>query len=68
MNKILCKGKIITKLNIRIKNIKNTIKLLDKVPNIKKMNLMELKSIDLQKLSKTNDEIAIVYKSKLICL
>jgi hypothetical protein len=68
MNKILCRSRAITKLNIHIKNIKNTLKLLEKVPNIKKMNLMELKAIDLLKLEKTNEEISALYSSRLQCL
>lgn len=39
-------GKKITRLNILAKNLKDTLKILEKIPNIKKMNLIELKSIN----------------------
>lgn len=44
---MLGRSKSITRLNITIKNLKTTLKLLEKVPNIKKMGLVELKAIDL---------------------
>lgn len=50
LTRVLDKGKAITRLNIHIKNLKATLKLAEKVPNIQKMNLVQLKAIDLEKL------------------
>jgi hypothetical protein len=68
MSKMLGRSKSITRLNITIKNLKDTLKLLEKVPNIKKMGLVELKAIDLQRLNKTNEVIGAVYGHRLLCL
>jgi hypothetical protein len=38
----------ITRHNIKLKNIKDTLKILEKIPNIKKMTLFELKNINLE--------------------
>jgi hypothetical protein len=55
MSRLLSRSKTITQHNITIKNLRNTLKLLEKVPNIKKMGLLELKAIDLQRLDRTNE-------------
>lgn len=65
---MLNKGKAITRLNIHIKNLKATLKLIEKVPNIRKMNLVQLKAIDLQKLEAINSQLEKEYNHKLICL
>lgn len=41
----------ITLLNIRMKNLRSTLKILEKIPNIKKMNLIELKTINRESLA-----------------
>lgn len=64
----MSKSKAITRLNITIKNLRNTLKLVEKVPNIKKMGLVELKAIDLGKLERTNQEVKAVYGAPLNCL
>jgi len=46
LKQVLDYSRTITRLNIRMKNIKSTIKILEKIPNIKKMNLIELKTIN----------------------
>lgn len=56
------KSKRITQLNIRLKNIKSTLKILTGLPNIHKMSLIELKSIN---TSAFNSREAI---GKLTCL
>ena len=68
MSRLLNRSKTITRLNITIKNLRHTLKLLEKVPNIKKMGLVQLKGIDLQRLQRTNAEIATSYGGELQCL
>lgn len=55
----LDRARKITRLNIHANNIKSTIKLLEKIPSIKKMTLRELKAIDLQALADTNRHLAL---------
>lgn len=68
MVRLLSKSKAIARLNITIKNLRNTLKLVEKVPNIKKMGLVELKAIDLARLERTNQEVAVIYGAPLTCL
>ena len=46
LRQVLEYSRTITRLNIRMKNIKSTLKILERIPNIKKMNLIELKTIN----------------------
>lgn len=58
---MLAKGRSISRLNIKLNNIKTLIKIMQKIPNIKKMNLIELKTINLNRLSEINEEIIKIY-------
>ena len=64
---MLAKGRSISRLNIKLNNIKTLIKIMQKIPNIKKMNLIELKTINLNRLSEINEEIIKIY-NKLFLL
>ena len=44
---MLAKGRSISRLNIKLNNIKTLMKIMQKIPNIKKMNLIEIKTINL---------------------
>lgn len=58
---MLAKGRSISTLNIKLNNIKTLMKIMQKIPNIKKMNLIELKTINLNRLSEINEEIIKIY-------
>lgn len=50
LSKAIEKTQMIARTNIRLKNIKTTLRLLNKIPNVTKMKLAELKQINLKTL------------------
>ena len=55
LKRVLDCSRRITKLNIKLKNIKSTVKIVSKIPNVKKMNLIELKTINWGELNKLGE-------------
>ena len=68
MKQYLKRIKRITQLNIKLRNKREVIKILERIPNIKKMKLGELKAIKLDQLEADNRQLQSNYQRKLLCL